>query len=139
MLYEYLNIYCPKDDVGEYSQWKSFVSFTKLPRLQSEQKKKQHLAVANQLIRHANVKAAANIKVKATAKYKVPVSKEVEIINKWRELDQADRELAKTRAHYEVVQILQGCSKTSRKWSGFPTSVSMSDGLMFKGLNVLLA
>ena len=102
MLYEYLNIYCPKDDVGEYSQWKSFVSFTKLPRLQSEQKKKQHLAVANQLIRHANVKAAANIKVKATAKYKVPVSKEVEIINKWRELDQADRELAKTRAHYEV-------------------------------------
>ena len=82
--------------------WKSFVSFTKLPRLQSEQKKKQHLAVANQLIRHANVKAAANIKVKATAKYKVPVSKEVEIINKWRELDQADRELAKTRGKHMV-------------------------------------
>ena len=44
------------------------------------------------------------------------------------------------------VQILQGCSntvkgvnQTSQKWSGFPTSVSMSDGLMFKGLNVLLA
>ena len=101
-----MNISCAQDDVGEYSQWKSFVSFTKLPRLQSEQKKKRQLAVANQLIRHANVKAAANIKVKATAKYKVPVSKEVEIINKWRELDQADRELAKTRAHYEVVYKL---------------------------------
>ena len=63
-------------------QWKSLMSSTRLPTIEAkEQKKEKHLALANRLISHAK------IKVKATAKYKIPISKEVEIINKWKDLE----------------------------------------------------
>ena len=35
-------------------------------------------------------------------KYKIPLSKEVEIINKWKALDLADRDLAMSRKQYHV-------------------------------------
>ena len=38
----------------------------------------------------------------AREKLKVPVSAEVEIINRWRDLDHADRELAVARKKYKV-------------------------------------
>ena len=60
-------------------------------------KEKKNLAFANILIKGAGI-----TKVKATAKYKIPVSKEIEIINKWKDLDKADRELASARKHYKV-------------------------------------
>ena len=61
-------------------------------------KEKKNLAFANILIKGAGI-----TKVKATAKYKIPVSKEIEIINKWKDLDKADRELASARKHYKVI------------------------------------
>ena len=81
-------------------QWKSLMSSTSLPTLEAkEQKKEKQLAIANLLISHAK------IKVKATAKYKIPISKEVEIINKWKELD-------KVMIHKNVSKRNEICLKT---------------------------
>ena len=49
------------------------------------------------------IKGAGIKKVKAKAKFKIPISKEIEIINKWKDLDKADRELASARKHYKVL------------------------------------
>ena len=51
------------------------------------------------------IKGAGIKKVKAKAKFKIPISKEIEIINKWKDLDKADRELASARKHYKVLQV----------------------------------
>ena len=51
------------------------------------------------------IKGAGIKKVKAKAKFKIPISKEIEIINKWKDLDKADRELASARKHYKVLEV----------------------------------
>ena len=43
----------------------------------------------------------AKIPTKATTKYKMPVNREIEIINKWRMLEEADEDLENTRKMYE--------------------------------------
>ena len=56
----------------------------------------KNLSVANKLLKHARIPLTAR------AKYKIPLSREVQIINKWKSLYMADRELAQTRRHYKV-------------------------------------
>ena len=62
---------------------------------------KKNLKFANRLLQHAK------IPVTATAKYNVPVSKEVDIINKWKTLLVADKELATMRRKYQVLRMLE--------------------------------
>ena len=92
-----MNIFIKQDEVGEYSYWRHLKSTNiKVPGGEEKKKEKQ-LKIANLLINHAKVE------VKATSKYKVPISKEVNIINKWKELYQADKELETMRCRYKVI------------------------------------
>ena len=59
---------------------------------------KKNLKVANRLLKHAK------IPVTATAKYNIPISREVDIINKWKTLFVADKELAQMRRKYQVLR-----------------------------------
>ena len=97
MVGKHYSILVSKDDIGEYAHWKSFLALNKLPEIEKKEKKKQqHLLLTNKLIAHAK------LKVTAREKLKVPLSKQVEIINKWKDLDHADRELAVARKNYNV-------------------------------------
>ena len=97
----YLKYLVLQDDIGEYVDWKSLIKRTEVPGTEEKEKKeRKNLAFANILIKGAGIK-----KVKAKAKFKIPISKEIEIINKWKDLDKADRELASARKHYKVLQV----------------------------------
>ena len=80
-----------------------------MPQIKSEEKKKlkKNLKVANKLLKHAK------IPVTATAKYNIPVSREVDIINKWKTLVLADKELSQMRRKYQegiLTELLLGTS-----------------------------
>ena len=85
------------DTTGEYFRWRRSVDLARLPG-EAGQKKlaKQKLAVANRMLQHAS------INIKATPKFKMPVNREIEIINKWKLLDQADQDLALERKKYKA-------------------------------------
>ena len=76
------------------------------------------------------IKGAGIKKVKAKAKFKIPISKEIEIINKWKDLDKADRELASARKHYKVLVLWRVDIKGGRvkfKVTIFPVSCIRSE------------
>ena len=76
-----------------------FLESNRLPEIFDSEKKKlnKNLKVANKLLKHAR------IAVTATPKYNIPVSREIQIVNKWKTLLHADRELAQVRKVYQVL------------------------------------
>ena len=95
-----------QDDLELYFYWKSSKEYNALPEVETVQKDlKNKLKIANKLLENAK------IPVKATKKFQVPTNSQIEIINKWKRLEQADKELSNTRAAYQDT-----IQEYSRRW-----------------------